>query len=145
MSDRRDGRSVYYALDPNALEELESYTSPSDMDIGYAHSYARLLRARMAMAHGDAAGALSALGPPQIEPNCGYPNLMNLGLALERWTRAEAYEALGEREVALRWLSTFREPSGSDLTFMGAARQKQAYCTAQLRERGRSVGASHRT
>jgi ArsR family transcriptional regulator len=25
VSDRRDGRSVYYALDPNGLEELETF------------------------------------------------------------------------------------------------------------------------
>lgn len=108
-----------------AAAELEGH--PPDGAFGDRPLAAsRMLRARIALAGGDPGAAIEAVGRRRTVHSRRPPDYRDVGLAFERWTRAEALEALGETEEAFRWYATFPEPAGSDLAFTPAARQRAA-------------------
>lgn len=82
---------------------------------------ARILRAELALAAGDARGALRQLGAPTVEARDSALPLMSWPRAHERWVRARAHSALGRRAEAAAWLDGFRAPAGYDLPYAAAA------------------------
>ena len=96
-------------------DSLESDTLvPPGSTIRQAARLGASLRARILLASGRPAEALRAL------PH-GHRRMFAIAETLDRWTRAEAHVALGEREQAARWYSSFSAIGLEDLAIAPAA------------------------
>ena len=107
-------------------ERLLSGRWPTGADSASAHHFGRLLRAEATLKAGDPSRALEEMGPPDVEPNNTLPQAMSFVAARERFVRASALEADGQTAEAIRWYSTFPDPSGHDAWFFGAALRRRA-------------------
>lgn len=98
----------------------------SPMEDQFARDLARVLRANLAFARGDAAEALDLLGPPGPPADSLQPHISSFPNADERWLRAESLRALGHHEEALRIYASFPAPSPYDLIYLAPSHLRRA-------------------
>jgi hypothetical protein len=85
----------------------------------------RLLRAEIARAAGDRGRALTILGGP-VPAGSRVPTGFAFPLAHERFLHGELLRELHRPGEALRWYSTFPDPGGYDLMYLGRATERIA-------------------
>jgi DNA-binding SARP family transcriptional activator/TolB-like protein len=85
----------------------------------------RLLRAEIARAAGDRGRALTILGGP-VPAGSRTPTGFAFPLAHERFLHGELLRELHRPGEALRWYSTFPDPAGYDLMYLGRATERVA-------------------
>jgi hypothetical protein len=102
--------------------ELDAH-APTELVAVFASEYAALIRARVLMGRGDAAGALALLGPPRLEAHLAFPDFGGWPKALERQTRIEALRAMGRDAEAELWGDGFPDNTGYDVVWAAFPRQ----------------------
>lgn len=107
-----------------ALSRLAALTG-TPLDRLLADSYHRLLTAELSM-NADPERALAELGENSVEPGSTFPDLGSFINARKRYLRAEMLLRAGRKDDALRWLSTFPDPSSYDAWFLPAALLERA-------------------
>jgi hypothetical protein len=85
----------------------------------------RLLSAEIARSAGNPARALTILGKPEPEGSRA-PAGFAFPLAHDRFLRGELLRELHRPGESLRWYSTFPDPGGYDLMYLGKATQRVA-------------------
>jgi tetratricopeptide (TPR) repeat protein len=67
------------------------------------------------------------------------PVLLNYTKADERWLRAELLRAVGRDAEALRWYSSFPDPSGYDLIYLAPSHLRRAEILEVMGQREEAV------
>jgi DNA-binding SARP family transcriptional activator/TolB-like protein len=92
----------------------------------YTRDYGKLLKAEILRQTGRPAEALAALGRPAGLPDLILPTIYNYSKPYERYLRGELHAELGQTSEAIRWLSTFPEPGGTDILYIAPAQLRLA-------------------
>jgi hypothetical protein len=108
----------------SALSRLAALTG-TRVDRELAEAYHKLLTAELSMGAAPER-ALAGLDEYSIEPGSTFPDLGSFINARERYLRAQMLRRAGRPEQALRWLSTFPDPSSYDAWFLPAALLERA-------------------
>lgn len=104
-----------------------------------APATARTLRAQARWSAGDPARALGILGAVRLPARRTLETLVDHPRTRERFLRAEVHRRLGHVDDALRWYSTFPDPTGHDLPYLAPSHLARAEL---LRASGRGEEAA---
>jgi DNA-binding SARP family transcriptional activator len=96
---------------------------------------ARIVRAHILRASGQPEAALAMITRALPLPAFGLPSVLNYFAADARFLRAELLLELGRDAEALRWYSSFPDPTGSDLAYIAPALLRRAAIHARRGER----------
>ena len=118
-------------------DELERLARTSG-DSGVATDLLRVVQAEGALQGGRAAEALGDIAQFRFTPASHTARSLYSVSPHARFLRGEILEALGREQEALRWYSSFPDPTGVDLAFLGLAHLRQAEIEERL---GRSTEA----
>jgi DNA-binding SARP family transcriptional activator/Flp pilus assembly protein TadD len=108
-------------------------------DSGLARDYAHSVRTEIALRAGALRRALAEVEQVHFTAAAPVMSVMLHAGAHERFLHAELLRAVGRDEEALRWYSSFPEPSGYDITYLAPAYLRQGEINERLGHRAEAV------
>ena len=119
----------------DAGERADTLDAATDSPVapGFAAHLAQSVRAQVARAAGDVAGALQLLGtaPPIVWYQLAVASPVFAGV-LERYMRAELLEELGRPDEAIGWYASLGESSPYELPYLAPAQLRLSFIHARL-------------
>lgn len=123
-----------------AALDREAHRAPDPpADAALVRALAASVRADVARARGRPADALAQLDGGRLELGLGYVSNVLGCQAYDRYARAEALQALGRDDEALRWYATLGEAAVHELVFLAPAHLRQAEIYDRRGDAGRAA------